>query len=268
MWIPRAIGPSPYLAADILNQFFGELHERIRLRRGVLSLTERQYPTPLESVGQYLLECPGEQFLDVIEDIFQIRSFVKMHVDPNKWVAELNDLFRADDLPYFLTQFVTDINGRQYRVASFPKVIMRDSELLHANAIGPALRLLQNPIFQNANNEFLEGLEDYRKSDFDDCLVKCGSSFESVMKVICDQKRWPFKETDTAAPLIKIIMEKTAMASYFETLLMIVATLRNKISSAHGAGPTAKHVPPHIAKYAINVTASAIILLVEQAGIS
>jgi hypothetical protein len=35
----------------------------------------------------------------------------------------------------------------------------------------------------------------------DHCLTKCGASFESFMKIICDKKAWAYKQTDTASVL-------------------------------------------------------------------
>ncbi len=44
---------------------------------------------------------------------------------------------------------------------------------------------------------------------------------------------------------------------------MLIAVLRNKWSSAHGSGVNAQPVPEHFARYALNATASAILLIVE-----
>ena len=153
------------------------------------------------------------------------------------------------------------------QTVSFPQVIMRESEILHDNAIAPALQFLQNARFASANTELLAALDDYRKNDFGDSLMKCGSAFESFMKILCHIKGWPFKETDTASPLVKMILSKTKLDGYFEPLFLIVATLRNRLSSAHGAGTARKTVPQHLARYAINATASAIILLADETGV-
>jgi hypothetical protein len=101
----------------------------------------------------------------------------------------------------------------------------------------PALMLLQRPAFKTANLEYLEALEDYRKGDFGDCLTKCGSSFESVLKIICERKKWAYRQTDTASSLVKTVLDNTSLDNYFEPVLMIVATLRNRLSKSHGAGP-------------------------------
>ena len=108
--------------------------------------------------------------------------------------------------------------------------------------------------------------EDYRKGDIPDCLTKCGSAFESVLKVICERKGWGCKQTDAASTLIRIILPKTNLDTYFEGPLILIATLRNKLSSAHGAGNAVKEPARHIAQYALNATASAIILIAQETG--
>jgi hypothetical protein len=143
---------------------------------------------------------------------------------------------------------------------------MKESEILHENAIAPALTLLQRPHFRAANSEYLAALEDFRKGDISDCLTKCGSSFESVLKVICDRKGWNYNQTDTASTLIKTVLPNTSLDWYFEQLLIIVATLRNKLSSAHGGGTAIKQPPRHLAQYALNATASSILLLAQETG--
>ena len=43
------------------------------------------------------------------------------------------------------------------------------------------------PHFEAANVEFRDALDEYRKGHYGDCLTKCCSSFESVMKSLCKQ---------------------------------------------------------------------------------
>ena len=189
---------------------------------------------------------------------------------PEEFIENINVTLRVDNLPYYLTNFVWDRTETEVKTApiirtvGYPKIIMRESEVLHTMAMEPALQLLRNPLLASANDEFLKALEDYRKGDYSDCLVKCGSALESVMKIACAKNDWPYQEKDTASPLVRVIIEKTNLAPYFESLLMIVATLRNKISSAHGAGTVTKTVPQHLAQYAINTTATTMLLLAEE----
>jgi hypothetical protein len=257
---------------DCNEELWGEVHRRILFRTGRGELGSSG---DSQDVFPYLLNCPGKEFLNFLEDIFSADSFFRVSVGDDKLIDELNGLLRLDNLPYHVTRFVKEtVHETSGRYAGsnvtytrqFPKVIMKENETLHATAIEPALTLLQHLHFQNANKEYLAALEDYRNGDYGDCLTKCGSAFESVLKVICDRKGWSYKQTDTASTLIKTLLSNTSLDNYFESLLVIVATLRNKMSSAHGAGTTAKQPTRHLAEYALNATASAILLVAHETG--
>ncbi|OBX35950.1 hypothetical protein A8U91_00286 [Halomonas elongata] len=179
------------------------------------------------------------------------------------------NFFRVDDLPYHITNYSTEEVASSFhgapataiQISEFPRVIRRDSEVVHQNAMQPALTLLAAAEFKHANDEFLKALEDHRKGDFRDCLTKCGSAFESVMKVLCNKNSIPFKENDTASALLKNLLQNGRLEQFWEQPLMIIATVRNRLSSSHGAGTKPKKIPEHVATYAVNATASAVLLL-------
>jgi hypothetical protein len=257
--------------ADLNPEFWNEITRRLLYRTGAGMLDAESGDAPLV----YLVRCPGKEFLDFLEDIFSVETFRQISIGDDTAIDELNGLLSLDKLPYHVTRFVKETVIEPVRFSAtrtviytreYPKVIMKESETLHATAIEPALTLLQKGHFQNANQEYLAALEDYRKGDFGDCLTKCGSAFESVLKVICERKGWPYKQTDVASTLVKTVLDKTSLDTYFEPLLMIVATLRNKLSSAHGAGTSAKQPARHLAQYALNATASAILLVAQETG--
>ena len=150
------------------------------------------------------------------------------------------------------------------QVIANPQIIRRDSEALHQTAIQPTLTFLADPAFKAANQEFLGALGHYRKGEYADCMAKCGSSFESVMKVICDRKKWPYQQTDTAETLLNIIFGKTGMETFFKQPIMLVATMRNRLSSAHGPALKSESSQSTERQYAVNATASAILLLVGE----
>jgi hypothetical protein len=151
-----------------------------------------------------------------------------------------------------------------FKLTAYPRVIRKDSEALHRTAIQPTLELLRGSEFEAANREFLEASEDFRKADYGDWLTKCGSAFESVLKIVCARRKWPYSETDTASPLLKTVIGKSGLESFFEQPLILVATLRNKLSKSHGAGLTSRDVSEAKAEYAINATAAAILFLVKE----
>ena len=265
--------------------FWHETHRELQVLHGrrILVGTQSQGDRiQRDDTIAFLNQCSDEHFLDFIELIFKTQSFQDVEVDssvvallerkmlsrssrgptrhPRQLRSAINEFIKADHLPYSLTNFVCS----GYSITTYPQVIRRDSEVLHETAIEPTLKLLTNPVFDSANREFLNALKDYRMGDYPDCVAKCGSSFESVMKVICDQKGWLYEQNDTAAPLLDNIFPQTDLDSFFKQPIMLIATIRNRLSSAHGAGAEQLEVPEHVAHYAINATASPILLLVEE----
>jgi hypothetical protein len=250
-----------------LDHLYGKLTYLV----GRVSLSQRQGLSPEDDTLQFLTMCSDDHFLDAVEYILQAEANMCLGGRHEEVVARLNEFLSVDDLPYFVTKQVwerwqsDDFRTQRIKLLEEAKVIPKDSQVLHETAIEPALELLRQPVFRHANTEFLAALEDYRHQKFADCVTKCNASYESVMKVICGQKRFGYTEGDSTAKLLRTIMAQTQMEGFWETPLMVVGTLRNKLSSAHGAGEKAKVVPEHIARYAMNMTASAIVFLHDQA---
>jgi hypothetical protein len=257
-------------------EFWQEVYRRLQYRTGKVNLTPADTGHDAREAANYIMNCSKAEVLDFLEDIFNNEAFRQVNSGDKNIVDELNTILRQDNLPYTMTHFVweeVEIQsgmfagqmGRQVR--NYPKVIIKESEILEQQVIAPALQLLAQQHFASANAEFLAALEDYRKGDIGDCLVKCGSSLESVLKVICDKKKWPYKQTDTAGPLIKTVIANSSLDNCFESLLIGVATMRNRMSTAHGAGTAVKHPPRHLAQYALNMTASAMLMLTQETGV-
>lgn len=255
------------------EDFLSELHTPVAYLIGTPRLSAAgAITTPAEDLLKFLFSCKDENFLDVIELIFR-SNITGISWPDNHLIPAINQFLQVDNLPYHLTGYttvayedVTSYGSRQtgYRLAEYPRIICKENGVLHHEAIEPALHLLSATAFKLANAEFLKALEDHRKGDFGDCLTKCGSAFESTMKIICEKHAIPFKQTDTASTLLKAIISKSKLDTFWEPPLMLIATLRNRLSSSHGAGSHAKIVPRHIATYAINATASAIVLLASE----
>jgi hypothetical protein len=263
---------------DYTSSFWDEVHQALRYRHGKFQLVEDTYPqSRSEDAIRFLLSCKDEEFLDFLEYIFKVKCLFHIHLDENQIVGQLNELFTADGIGYELTDMVKEtvteaasgppFFGREMntiKVVSYPTVIRKDNQFAHAGIVQPALQLLAEKKYKMADQEFIEALEDYRKKDYGDCLTKCCSAFESVMKVICHEKGWTYKQTDTANILVSTIISNTGLDSFFDQPLMIIATLRNRLSKSHGAGTHPKSVSQNLAQYALNATASAIILLVNE----
>ena len=265
---------------DYRSTFWEEVHRLLQHQHGEFVLSGHPQLSPAEDAIEFLASCNPESFLDFLEYIFRVHCFFHVRMDTDLVIEELNRLLSIENLPYHMTalverEVVAEANepsslgggGRYIETVAYPKIVMRENEVTHQQAIGPTLTILERTCFHQANLEFLAALEDYRKGDLGDCLTKCVSAFESAMKVICQENRWHFEPTDTAAKLVRRILPNTDLEPFLEQHLVAAATVRNKLGSAHGGGSDPRTVSRHVARYALNLTASSILLLAEEVGL-
>ena len=271
----RSPGSTP--RGDYGVRFWEEMHNVLQHLYGRLKLsTDPSARSPLEDGLVFAESCDTASFCDFLEAIFKIESTGHVFWDQNELVEPLNLILRSENVPYQLTPVVTHEEpnagpygqGTAIYVVALPKVVRVDDEITHTEAVVPALTVLADPAYRAANEEFRKALEDYRKCDFEDCLVKCGSGFESVLKVLCQKNRIAFDANrDTAGPLLdKVLCKSRVDTVTFKEPLAAVGRMRNRLSAAHGGGATVKTVERHVAQYAITATAAAIVLLVHDLG--
>lgn len=222
-----------------------------------------------EAAATYLVNTdpPTERALDLIEMSFLAidkvvreqwwtngRRWAKIDMEPDDAIAELNHRFLEHGVGYEYA------NGQ---------IIKLDSTYAHAEIVKPALTLLADPAFKNAEAEFLKAHEDYRQGRYSDSLNESLKAFESVMKIICARRKWAYQQSDTAAKLIDTLMANglvpAAMQSQFTSLAAVLKTgtptARNK-NSGHGAGVTTIQVTDYLAAYGLNTAAANIAFLV------
>ncbi len=249
------------------TMFWEEIYGKFAYQLGRPNLTDAPTRNRSEAAAMFVNECNDDHFLDFIEHIF--RTEAGFHYGRQRLVEGINEFLAHDQLPYTVTSEVwtSSDDGRTSRLTALPQVIRRDSALLHANAIAPALQLLQRPEFVSANSEFLEAEQHYRRGEYGDCLTKCGSALESVLKVVCKMKGWKSSEADTMAALVKTFVAKSGIEGIFEKPLLQVAMMRNELSTAHGAGSRPRSVSAAKAQYALNAAAAAALLVVAESGL-
>lgn len=261
-------------ASAQFEEFWSQIHSKLTYLHGAPGLSpagQMGRASAVQDSLTFLTSCSDEHFLDFLEFVFRVNA--SFHIpERDTLVDDFNEFLNVDSLPYSVTPFVWTKGvvtqyGREYEsttLTGYPQVIRKDSELVYATAIAPALALLAESRFAAANAEFLAALKDYRHGDFGDCLTKSGSALESVMKVVCQAKGWPSQPTDTASTLLKTIVSNTSLEPFFEQPIILVATLRNRLSTAHGAGAVPRAVSRGKAEYALNATAAAVLLIVRE----
>jgi hypothetical protein len=229
-----------------------------------------------DDVIQHFFCCDHLMALDFIEACFYAFE------NPGQiGVDTINRIFEDTGVGYWLTNCAQPTAGSQQmpdaRIPGDPsiqrpQIIKKDSQFSHAEIVQPALAVLSDKRYKGANEEFLKAHEHYRHGDHKACLNECLKAFESTMKIICEAKHWTPGPNSTAHPLIRTCVENGLLASFTETQMISVRTslesgvppMRNK-RAAHGQGSEPYEVPPELARYALNLTATTILLLTDCA---
>ena len=178
-----------------------------------------------------------------------------MEIKENKLeiISSINMIFFKDKLGY---QFVNN------------EIIRIDSELIHVEAVKPALKLLNEKEYKGAQEEFLSAYEHYRHGKNKEALNDCLKSFESTMKSIIDKHGWEVKKNATAQNLIQVCLDNNLIPSFWEAQVTALRTMlksaiptgRNKLSG-HGQGSELTTVPDYLVAYMLHMTASTLVFL-------
>jgi|25_taG_2_1085351.scaffolds.fasta_scaffold16260_1 hypothetical protein len=240
---------------------------------GKFSLVETAYnDSPQRQIFDFILQTKStEEILDTIEVSFNLieskispnahyyaqNAYVK--TNPTSAIQELNERFKESAIGY------SYLGGELIRI---------DSTFIHSEVVKPTLSLLKNFKFKGANEEYLKAHEHFRHGRNKECLNECLKAFESTLKIICKRKGWNYKETDTSRKLIQICFQNDLVPTFtqnqFTSLQNLVEsgvpTIRNKLGG-HGQGEVPKNVDDTMTRYALNLTGSNIIFLIEQSQI-
>src|SRR6266478_557484 len=179
---------------------------------------------PFDQCQRYLQTADTEDALDIIEltfrwvdrvvrDIHPYRREQEHLADPDEAIDELNARFREHGVGY------------EY---SSGEIIRVDSKYLHAEAVKPALTLLQGAgkLFSGPLDEFLKAHEHYRKGEAKDAISWALKAFESTLKAICTARSWPFDpQKDTASKLLEIVFANGLVPSYLQNQFTALRSL-------------------------------------------
>jgi hypothetical protein len=248
------------------NGYWRAIHNQMARELGLPFLGRYASSDPKEGCIYFLLNANTFGALDIIEMSFRvidkgIRDLAQYSAegagideDPDSAIEELNHRFREHGLGY---QYMGGI------------LVRLDSQLLHSEVVAPALSLLNASGFAGPAAEFIKAFDHYRHGRFESAIGEALKSFESTLKAICDARRWAYPAKATAKPLIDTVMQNglipAELESHFSGLRSALESGLPTISNPvrHGGGAVPKMIPPHLAAYALHLTASNIVFLVE-----
>ncbi|RLP21984.1 hypothetical protein [Mesorhizobium sp. YM1C-6-2] len=215
----------------------------------------RSYILGVKDVEQCLSAIEiGCRLIENVASKFDYRNRPKAPKEAMAAIEEINARFKEHGIGY-------SYDGEIIRV---------DSQLIHAEAVKPALRLLNSKQYEGAQEEFLSAYEHYRQGKTKEALNDCLKAFESTMKAICDKRGWGYDPKATAKTLIDILLANGLIPSFWQTQMGSLRTLlesgvptgRNRLGG-HGQGSVSTEVPGYLAAYMLHMTASTLVFLVE-----
>lgn len=251
-----------------VRDVYEEIRKILLREYGLLFLANNQYDDPEDDFLKFYFK--EDDFEKVIDAIELICKFIDYKIRKNPWdysqrfnpdqaLIEINERFKEHGIGYSYE------NGEIIRV---------DSTFVHSEITKPTIALLWNEKFSGANEEYMKAHDHYLHGRNKECLNDCLKSFESVLKTICKEKKWQFNQSDTSKKLIKICFENELVPSFtqnqFTSLQNLlesgIPTIRNKLGG-HGQGTEKITVDDIMTRYALNLTGSNIIFLINQSNI-
>ncbi len=203
-----------------------------------------------EELANFLLQEPDvERVIDAIELSFRVVWFEANSGSQSKRkrdaIDELNERFKEHGIGF---QFVVG------------KVIRVDTEYVHKDVVRPALQLLHQRRYAGAQEEFLSAHQHYRKGRTKEALNDCLKAFESVMKTICDRRKWSYAKGASAKSLIDTCLQNKLIPTFWQSHFSSLKSLmesgipagRNRLSG-HGQGPAPVTVPDHILPHTCSI---------------
>lgn len=222
----------------------------------------------LSELANFILqeETETEQVLDAIELSFRvIDRFTRKY-----------EYLRRPRASEIAEEAIEELNSRfQEHAIGFQftdgEIIRVDSKLIHLQVVKPALALLHDKKYAGAQAEFLKAHEHYRHGNAREALTECLKALESIMKAICDKRKWQYPSNAVCSTLIQCCFDNGLIPVFWtqqfsalrSTLESGVPTARNKLGG-HGQGSSIVSVPQHLVAYVLHMTASAIVFLAES----
>jgi hypothetical protein len=234
---------------------------------GVFNLTAGGYTDKSDDFTEWMIsERNVHDYIDALELCLKlIDSYVRRTdfvlnrvavLGPDEAIGEINARLREGGVGY------------QYEGGEIVRV---DSQFIHAEMVVPALKLLTEKKYDSAEKEYREAHLAYREGRNEDSIVCAAKAFESVLKIIGNERSWAINTTDPAKKLLDAAFDAgfltNLVQSGFTSLRSLlesgVPTPRNR-SAGHGAGSSVRSVPAHLAAFVLHQTAAAIVFLEEQ----
>lgn len=264
---------------NYIDNFSIEIYKILREEYGVYDLDENKnisilshIQKPFEDILLFIVNKANKnQILDIVELFFKL---IIENIDQSKEGFGLEYL---ENVEYFLNENIKKLNNiflehnLGYKLLQSGQIIPFESEYTHEELAKPAFLLLTDTKYKNAEDEFKDAWNHYKKGDYSDCIIDCGKAMESLIKMICKEKKYPYNESDNLNKVIQILFKhntslislKSSVSGLRAAIEDSVSVIRNKSDAAHktSEGESKIKSDQEIAKLTLDLTASILLYL-------
>lgn len=245
--------------------------EIVRREHPIPSFQERYQGRFSHEQISYALECLLRGTFDEAIDALEVGlRLVSMYRHGETfWRPHFGDK-AGDALAEANGRFLEHGVGYQFSIEQ-NQIIQIDSELLQAEAVTPAMKLLTSPGFEGANEEFAEAHAHYRAGRLKDAVAAAVKALESTAKGVISSRGWTMPTKPTMKPLLDELFAKSLFPSELQTyfaglrsaLEAGVPTIGNS-NARHGQGASVREMPPHVASFAMHLAAASIVFILRS----
>src|ERR1700730_16146810 len=210
-YIPRGYSHGRHPLAS--NRFWATIHKTTSREAGLPCLGKAGEELD-ERCVHYLMEAQTDDALNIIEISCRV---IDQHVrrawndlpnecgviqEPDDAIEEINHRFKEHGIGY---QYA---NGMLFKI---------DSQFLHAEAVKPALTLLNAKGFEGPAQEFMAAFDHFRHGRNKEASDAALKSFESTMKTICAKRKWTYDSKATAKQLLETLIKNGLIPASMES---------------------------------------------------
>jgi hypothetical protein len=220
-------------------------------RRAVLRLAPQQ-------LSAHLAHCPDLEVMDYIDAVFQQSGRIIERAggadpleEPHRLGASINKIFEEEGVGYRWTE------GRLVRF---------DGEIVHSEAIVPALAALATGRFGAAQGEFEEAAADFGRGAWRDTITNANAALESVLKIATGKEGSAGHLIGEARRQGLIPNYLGASAENLARLMHGVHATRSQQGSSHGLGNRAVEADERLGRLVLTMAAALITFLADDGG--
>ncbi len=239
--------------ADLAEAYGRSILVPLSLTEGLVASSEARHPR--RQLAAHLDRCSDFEVLDLgdatVQKVTELLTAGLVMGDITSDIRAITDRFNE----------ICEEEGIGYRWSE-GELVRFDSSATHELAVEPAMTLLADSDYANADAEFRRALECYRAGAWRDAITNANAALESVLKLAT------CRSSGTASSLIVEARKQGLIPSYAEgaaeslvRLMNLVPAVRGQQGSSHGLGDRQVEADEDLAQLVVSTAAAFIIFI-------